>query len=216
MVLGVNHDFYYRNVYARMIFQTVNTAYGREQTNHILELAGLHKCINSFPPENFDREFNATRVTRLFNAIAVLHGTVQQLSLAEESGRAIARHMLTELWGHNLDTLPFRTRTLEDRINSGLNILQSLLGEFDNHHVSVSQRQDRYIFTLERCEKCAYLKTSEVTYRLMLGFLEQGLRIFSLGECGFRGDLTTVPTHRGGIVDEMVIFRTRTKNAALV
>jgi predicted hydrocarbon binding protein len=206
MLLRPEHDFCYRNIFARIIMQTLKSALGNRVMADLLRQADMSAYIGTLPPDNFEKEFSVRQVTALFTALGKAQGTVRQLCLAGECGQAIARYMFTEQWGHNLDTLPFRTRSQAERLEAGIRIMHNLLGDFAEHHVDVVQRDGQILFTLERCEVCAGQEINETICRLMLGFLVEGLSIFSLGECTFRGDLTTVPA-RGGVLDGLIVYQ---------
>ena len=59
---ATDRQFYYPNKMGRIILLAMEEVMGRNGVNAILNLARLKTLVNSYPPNNFDRQFSFDEV----------------------------------------------------------------------------------------------------------------------------------------------------------
>lgn len=78
---------YYPNKIARIFLAAMEDVMGKNGLNAILNLAGLQKYIDNFPPDNLEREFDFADFTALQIALEDMYGPRGGRGLAQ-IGRA--------------------------------------------------------------------------------------------------------------------------------
>lgn len=188
---------HYRNLYARIILLTLESALGKDVLNAVLYSAGLMQYSIRYPDGDFKQTVPVTDIQVLFETLSTVHSPQQARQIAFVSGQAIARYLLAEHWGHDdLTTLPIQALSKRARQESGLQIMNDLLCEFSqNYCARALQHGGGYLFVLNGTSS----QPDDAIHHLMLGFLTQGMHIFSLGEHEYQGQTVALPNERAGL-----------------
>lgn len=188
---------HYRNVYARIILLTMENVLGKDILNAVLYSAGLMRYSTRYPAADFEQEVPASDIRALFETLSAIHSSQQALQIAYVSGQAIARYLLAGHWGHDdLTSLPIRALSQRARQESGLQIMNDLLCEFSPDYCPRAiQHGSGYLFVLNGNSD----QTDNAIHHVMLGFLTQGMHIFSLGEHEYQGQMVALPDQRSGL-----------------
>jgi hypothetical protein len=192
-------QFSLRNVYGNIILRTLEDALGQQTLDQLLWQAELPHYIGRYPARDFASGFRKSYFNRLFDTLATRFGPRRQKTLARQCGRAIAAYLFAEQWGRRMYDLPIRKLDTGEREAAGLRVISNLLGEFCVKHPVLYDSETHYAFALESCAACRRIAVNKATSHLMLGFVEEGLYIFTLGETRFRGELGKIMLEQGPV-----------------
>ena len=84
-------EYNYANKIARISLQALEEVMGKNGLNAILNLARLKTLVNSYPPNNFDRQFSFEEVGAIQQALEDMYGPRGARGLALRAGRATCR-----------------------------------------------------------------------------------------------------------------------------
>lgn len=191
------NPLHYRNIYARIILLTLESRLGRDVLNAALYSAELHHFMARYPAPDYQQGVPATEIHRLFGTLESIHSPDQTAALGYACGEAIARYLLAEHQGQQLPgSLPISAMPLSRRQTAGLQILDDLLSEFSTHHrLHTTPENNGYLFVLETTEE----HNCPAIPHLMLGFVAEGMRLFTLGERDYRADLVRLSDCKTGL-----------------
>ncbi len=190
----------YRSLFARIILLTLEEALGQDVLNAVLYSAGLHHYISRYPGADFQPTIPVTEIQALFGALEALHSGGEAVHLAHRCGQAIARSLLPAPDSQEEPAAsppPILALPLPVRQQAGLQILSDLLWEFSTgHHLHITPGSSGYLFVLETSGDN---QPDAAIHHLMLGFLAEGMRIFSLGEREYQSTLVELPGRKTGL-----------------
>jgi hypothetical protein len=147
--------FFYANKFTRITLEAYEEVMGKNGLNVILNLAGLSKWINNYPPDNLDRHVDFADFTALHVAIEEMYGPRGARGPALRAGRAtfnLALKNFGALAGVADDA--FKTLPLDTRIHIGLPASARIFSQLTDQLSVVDETDDAYIWTTHRCPIC--------------------------------------------------------------
>lgn len=191
--------YYYPNKMGRIILQAIEEVVGRTGLNAALNLANLRHRIGNYPPNNLDKAFAFDELGHLQAALDSLYGPRAGSGLALRSGRACFKYGLRD-FGPMLGAgeLTFRLLPLEAKLKAGAELLSDLFNRFTDQQVRVEEKEDAFLWHIDRCPVCWRRHSTVAACHLAVGVLQEGLywvsggKFFSVEEnlCIAKGDPT--------------------------
>jgi predicted hydrocarbon binding protein len=192
-------QYYYPNKMGRIILLAMEEVMGRNGVNAILNLARLKNLVNSYPPNNFDRQFSFEEVGSIQQALEDMYGPRGARGLALRAGRACFKYGIKEFGPVlGIADLAFRLLPLGMKLKVGFEVFAETFNKFSDQIVRLGEDEENYIWIIDRCPVCWERRTDEPCCHLAVGILQEGLYWVSSGksfhveevECIAKGDVT--------------------------
>jgi predicted hydrocarbon binding protein len=193
------YQYYYPNKMGRIILLAMEEVMGRNGVNAILNLARLKSLVNSYPPNNFDRQFSFEEIGSIQQALEDMYGPRGARGLALRAGRACFKYGIKEFGPVlGIADLAFRLLPLGMKLKVGFEVFAETFNKFSDQIVRLGEDEDNYIWIIDRCPVCWERRTNEPCCHLAVGILQEGLYWVSSGksfhveevECIAKGDVT--------------------------
>jgi predicted hydrocarbon binding protein len=198
-VSSTERQYYYPNKMGRIILLAMEEVMGRNGVNAILNLARLKSLVNSYPPNNFDRQFSFEEVGSIQQALEDMYGPRGARGLALRAGRACFKYGIKEFGPVlGIADLAFRLLPLGMKLKVGFEVFAETFNKFSDQIVRLGEDEENYIWIIDRCPVCWERRTDEPGCHLAVGILQEGLYWVSSGksfhveevECIAKGDVT--------------------------
>jgi predicted hydrocarbon binding protein len=191
--------YYYPNKMGRIILLAMEEVMGRNGVNAILNLARLKNLVNSYPPNNFDRQFSFEEVGSIQQALEDMYGPRGARGLGLRAGRACFKYGIKEFGPVlGIADLAFRMLPLGMKLKVGFEVFAETFNKFSDQIVRLGEDEENYIWIIDRCPVCWERRNDEPCCHLAVGILQEGLYWVSSGksfhveevECIAKGDVT--------------------------
>jgi predicted hydrocarbon binding protein len=178
-----DRHYYYPNKMGRIILLAMEEVMGRNGVNAILNLARLKNLVNSYPPNNFDRQFSFEEVGRLQQSLEAMYGPRGARGLALRAGRACFKYGIREFGPVlGIADLAFRLLPLGMKLKVGFEVFAETFNKFSDQVVRLGEERDRFRWIIDRCPVCWGRQTEEPCCHLAVGILQEGLYWVSSGK----------------------------------
>jgi predicted hydrocarbon binding protein len=197
--VAIDRQYYYPNKMGRIVLLAMEEVMGRNGVNAILNLARLKTLVNSYPPNNFDRQFSFDEVGAIQQALEDMYGPRGARGLALRAGRAGFKYGIKEFGPVlGIADLAFRLLPLGMKLKVGFEVFAETFNKFSDQIVRLSEDEEHYIWIIDRCPVCWKRRTEEPCCHLAVGILQEGLYWVSSGksfhveevDCIAKGDAT--------------------------
>jgi predicted hydrocarbon binding protein len=174
--IAVNKQYYYPNKMGRIVLLAMEEVMGRNGVNAILNLAKLKSLVNSYPPNNFDRQFSFDEVGALQQALEDTYGPRGARGLALRAGRACFKYGIREFGPVlGIADLAFRLLPLGMKLKVGFEVFAETFNRFSDQVVRLGEEHDRFRWVISRCPVCWGRHSDEPCCHLAVGILQEGL-----------------------------------------
>ena len=175
--------YYYPNKMGRIILLAMEEVMWRNGVNAILNLARLKSLVNSYPPNNFDRQFSFEEVGAIQQALEDMYGPRGARGLALRAGRACFKYGIKEFGPVlGIADLAFRLLPLGMKLKVGFEVFAETFNKFSDQIVRLGEDTENYIWVIDRCPVCWERRTLEPCCHLAVGILQEGLYWVSSGK----------------------------------
>ena len=190
-------EYYYPEHMGRLLLLSMEEVLGREGLKTILEGGSFSDLIDHYPVPRSDKTFPFTTVSRLLESLEQAFGPQGGRGTALRIGRSCFQYGLRDYGALLGITEPaFRLLPFPTRLRAGA---QSLAGLFNNHtdqRVRLEEKEDKLIWSIERCPLCWERQANTPICHLAVGLLQESLywlssgKVFEVEEiaCIARGD----------------------------
>ncbi len=194
---AADRNYYYPNKMGRIILLAMEEVMGRNGVNAILNLARLRNLVNSYPPNNFDRQFSFEEVGAIQQALEDMYGPRGARGLALRAGRACFKYGIKEFGPVlGIADLAFRLLPLGMKLKVGFEVFAETFNKFSDQIVRLGEEAEQYLWIIDRCPVCWQRHTQEPCCHLAVGILQEGLYWVSSGksfhveetQCTAKGD----------------------------
>ena len=176
--------YYNSNKFARIFLESIQEITGTNGLNSILNYTKLQNLIGQLPPDNTDREFDFAHFSMINQSLEELYGRRGGRGLALRVGRTTFDDVLRDYGAlAGVGDKAFRVLPLKMKIKIGLQAMARIFSDKSDQISIVEEKEDVYIYTVERCPVCWGRKTDDhaVCY-YMIGLLQEGLHWVSGGK----------------------------------
>jgi hypothetical protein len=178
--------FFYPNKAALILLESLESVLGENGLKAILNLAHLPDLIANYPPDNLERQFDFADLSAICWAVEELYGPRGGHGLALRGGREVFVDVLQNYGAlAGVGNPAFQMLPLSTRLKIGLPVLARILSQISDQQVTVEERADAFIFTVQRCPYCwGRNSLDEPVCYMGAGLLQEGLKWLS-GGCDF-------------------------------
>jgi predicted hydrocarbon binding protein len=175
--------YHYPNKMGRIIFQAMEEILGRNGMNAVLNLASLAHFIGNYPPDNLERQFGFSDLSKIQTSLEELFGPLGGRGVSLRSGRACFKYGLRE-FGPMLGVtdLAFRLLPHDEKLKNGTLLFAEVFNRFSDQRVRVEENKEHIYWHIERCPVCWGRHTGQPVCHLAVGILQESLYWVSGGK----------------------------------
>ena len=175
--------FYYPNKMGRIILQAMEEVIGHIGVNAVLNIANLNDRINHYPPNNLEKSFSFSELSKIQEALENLYGPRGGRGLALRTGRVCFKYGLRE-FGPLLGAtdIAFRLLPSDPKLRVGAELFADLFNKYSDQRVRVEEQANQFLWHIERCPLCWNRKTDASACHLAVGILQESLYWASSGK----------------------------------
>ena len=146
---------FYANKFARISLQAYEDVMGKNGLNAILNLAGLSRLIDQYPPDNLEKEFDFADFTAIHVALEEMYGPRGGRGLALRAGRATFNDVLKNFGAlAGVGDLAFKVLPLQAKVRIGLPAAAKIFTQVTDQQSTVDETEDAFVWTIHRCPIC--------------------------------------------------------------
>jgi len=154
--------YYYANKFVRIALVAYEDVMGKNGLNAVLNLAGLSTCVDNFPPDNMERQFDFADFTAIHVGLEEMYGPRGGRGLALRAGRATFNDVLKNFGAlAGVTDLAFKVLPLQTKIRIGLPASAKIFSQVTDQETTVDETDDSFIWTIHRCPICWNRKGSD-------------------------------------------------------
>ncbi|MBL7198746.1 MAG: 4-vinyl reductase [Anaerolineae bacterium] len=182
---------YYPNKIARIYLEVLEDIMGKNGLNSVLNKAGLQRLIDNYPPDNLRKEFDFVEFSTLNQALDDTYGPRGGRVFALRGGKASVQAGL-EAFGAavGIGGLAMKILPLSAKLKVGLAGMARIFTTFSDQSSRVEEREDRFVYTIEKCPVCWGREADRPICHGAAGLLQGGLHWVSGGK-----DFRVIQTH---------------------
>ncbi len=175
--------FTFPNKMGRIVYQSLEEAMGSTALAGVLALARIQQRAESYPPNNFDREFAFDELGRLLQALDEMYGARSGRGLARRAGRTCFTLGVKDFGAMlSVADVALRVLPLGLKLRVGIEVLSETFNRFTDHRVVVSEDEQYFVWSTQRCGICWGRHADAPCCHLAVGVLEEGLYWVSGGQ----------------------------------
>ncbi|MCP4140583.1 MAG: 4-vinyl reductase [Chloroflexi bacterium] len=174
---------YYPNKFGLIIIQALEDVMGRNGLNAILNLAGLKKYVEGYPPDNLEKAFDFAELSALGVALEEMYGPRGGRGLALRAGRATFSDALKDFGAlAGAGDLAFKVLPLQAKLRIGLPAMAKIFSQISDQHSTVEEKDSEFVYTIHKCPVCwGRTGSDKPVCFIATGLLQEGLKWISGG-----------------------------------
>lgn len=179
--------YYNTNKFARIALEAYKDVMGKNGLNAILNLAGLSRLIDNYPPDNLEKGFDFADYTAIHVGLEELYGPRGGRGLALRAGRATFTNVLKDYGAlAGVSDIAFKVLPLQTKIRIGLPAAARIFSQVSDQLTTVDETDDAFIWTIHRCPICWSRKGADKPVCYISTGLLQAMFIWVSGGSEFR------------------------------
>ena len=174
---------YYPNKFGLITIQALEDVMGRNGLNAILNLAGLKKYVEGYPPDNLEKGFDFSELSALGTALEEMYGPRGGRGLALRAGRATFSDALKDFGAlAGVGDLAFKVLPLQAKLRIGLPAMAKIFSQVSDQHSTVEEKDAEFVYTIHKCPVCWGREgLDKPVCFVATGLLQEGLKWISGG-----------------------------------
>jgi predicted hydrocarbon binding protein len=174
---------YYPNKFGLITIKALEDVMGRNGLNAILNLAGLQKYIDGYPPDNLEKGFDFWELSALGIALEEMYGPRGGRGLALRAGRATFSDALKDFGAlAGVGDLAFKVLPLQAKLRIGLPAMAKIFSQVSDQYSTVEEKDAEFIYTIHKCPVCwGRTGSDKPVCFIATGLLQEGLKWISGG-----------------------------------
>ncbi|HEY71253.1 MAG TPA: 4-vinyl reductase [Anaerolineae bacterium] len=175
--------FYYPNTMGRILLLSLEEVLGRNSTNAVLNVSGLHHLMSALPPDNFDLDIPFENLAAINQSLEDMYGPRGGRGVALRAGRATLKYGLRD-FGPILRTSDqsFRLLPLHMKLLVGTEFFARAFNDLTDQIVRLEKTPDAFLWHTERCPFCWGRSTRDPCCHFVVGILQEALYWLSGGK----------------------------------
>ncbi|OQX65575.1 MAG: 4-vinyl reductase [Anaerolinea sp. 4484_236] len=146
---------YYPNKFGLITIKALEDVMGRNGLNAILNLAGLNKYADEYPPDNLDKGFDFLELSALGVALEEMYGPRGGRGLALRAGRATFSDALKDFGAlAGAGDLAFKVLPLQAKLRIGIPAVAKIFSQVSDQLSTVEEKESEFIYTIHKCPVC--------------------------------------------------------------
>ena len=173
--------FYYPNKMGLIALRSLEEVMGKNGLHTILNLAGLSRYADRYPPDNLEKEIDFAEISAIGQALETMYGPRGGRGLALKSGRATFPDTLAQFGALvGVADLTSSVLPLQAKLRTGLSGLAQIFAQLTDQRTGVEERGGDFIWTIYKCPFCwgRQGEPQPVCYTVT-GLLQESLRWMS-------------------------------------
>jgi V4R domain len=172
----MSEEFFYPNKMGRIILQAMEEVIGHIGVNAVLNLANLNHRINNYPPNDLEKKYQFSELSKIQEALEGLYGPRGGRGLALRTGRVCFKYGLKEFGPLvGADDIAFRLLPSDPKLRAGADIFAETFNKFSDQRVRVEEQADRFLWHIDRCPICWKRQMDSPVCHLAVGILQESL-----------------------------------------
>lgn len=167
---------FYPNKIARLALLSLEDVMGRNGVNALLNLAGTKHLVNSYPANDYKREFPFSDLSAIMEAMETMYGVRGARGMELRAGRYAFNLGLKEfgpLLGVGDLALKLMPMTIKMKIT--LNLTAQTFARFSDQPTRVEERKGQFMYVIEKCPVCWGRRSEKPCCHLAQGIIEEAL-----------------------------------------
>ena len=146
---------YYPNKLGLITVRSLEEVMGRNGAHAILDLAGLGRYADAYPPDNLEKEIDFGYISAINRALETLYGPRAGRGLALKAGRAAFADTLRQFGALvGVSDLTSSVLPLQEKLRIGLNAFAQLFAQLTDQKTSVAGQGQDFLWTIRPCPHC--------------------------------------------------------------
>lgn len=172
----------YPNRIARIYLQAMEEVIGPNGLRALLNLTGLQRYAEAFPPNNLAKEFDFAAFSGLNAGLETIYGPRGGRGLSLRGGRATFARGLKGFGAlAGVGDLAFKILPLQQKLRIGLPALARIFNQFSDQISRVENFEDHFVYYIDRCPVCWGRQSKKPICFVATGLLQESLRWVSGG-----------------------------------
>jgi predicted hydrocarbon binding protein len=174
---------YYPNKFGMIMIKALEEVMGKNGLNAILNLAGMNRYIDSYPPDNLEKQFDFADVSSMNIALEEMYGPRGGRGLALRAGRATFADALRNFGAlAGAGDLAFKVLPLQAKMRIGIPAMAKIFSQVSDQLSTVEERENEFIYTIHKCPVCwGRSGVDKPVCFVAVGLLQEGLKWVSGG-----------------------------------
>lgn len=174
---------YYPNKFGLIMIKALEEVMGKNGLNAILNLAGLNRYIDSYPPDNLEKQFDFADVSSMNVALEEMYGPRGGRGLALRAGRATFADALRNFGAlAGAGDLAFKVLPLQAKMRIGIPAMAKIFSQVSDQLSTVEERENEFVYTIHKCPVCwGRSGVDKPVCFIAVGLLQEGLKWVSGG-----------------------------------
>ncbi|MGQ9833065.1 MAG: V4R domain-containing protein [Candidatus Villigracilaceae bacterium] len=174
---------YYPNKFGLILLKALEDVMGKNGLNAILNLAGLSKYIDTYPPDNLEKAIDFAEIAAINIALEEMYGPRGGRGLSLRVGRALFADALKNFGAlAGVGDLAFKVLPLQAKLRIGIPAEAKIFSQISDQHSTVEERDDVIIYTIHKCSECYGRSGLDKPVCFMaVGLLQESLKWISGG-----------------------------------
>jgi hypothetical protein len=188
---------------ARLYLSALETVLGKSGASAVLNLAGLRGWPKEAQDSADAAQIDFAEFSTINIALEEMYGPRAGRGLARRVGWSAFHRMLDEFGTlSGVSDLAFKVLPLPAKLKLGFPAMSRVFQYLSDHHCTTEEREETYIFSVQRCPACWGRKTEKPVCYTFLGLLEESLRWVSGGQYFYVQEVKCIATG-----DEACVFQ---------
>lgn len=174
---------YYPSKFGLIMIKALEEVMGKNGLNAILNLAGLNRYIDSYPPDNLEKQFDFADVSSMNIALEEMYGPRGGRGLALRAGRATFADALRNFGAlAGAGDLAFKVLPLQAKMRIGIPAMAKIFSQVSDQLSTVEERENEFVYTIHKCPVCwGRSGVDKPVCFVAVGLLQEGLKWVSGG-----------------------------------
>jgi len=188
-------ELFLPNKMGRIVLLALEELMGRNGLNGVLSTARLQHLVDSYPPNDLDKEFPFSSLSQLLQALEEMYGVRSGRGLARKAGQGCFRLGIQD-FAPVLGIVDMVLRILPLRMcmKIGLEVLAETFNRFTDQRVSIHEDDGHFRWTVPSCPICHGRLVESPCCHLMIGVLEEELFWVSGGRTFYLEEVSCIGT----------------------
>jgi hypothetical protein len=128
---------------------------GKNGLNAILNLAGLSKYIDAYPPDNLDKAIDFSEISSINVALEEMYGPRGGRGLSLRVGRALFADGLKNFGAlAGVGDMAFKVLPLQAKLRIGIPAEAKIFSQISDQLSTVEEKDDVLVYTIHKCSEC--------------------------------------------------------------
>jgi predicted hydrocarbon binding protein len=165
--------YFYPNRAVLDLLRGLEDLVGKNGLSAVLNLSGLKHWIESYPPDNLDKQVDFSEIAAIHLALEDIYGVRGGRNLTRRAGWRSVEGVLQSLGAlQEMDSIAGQPQPPLDRLHAGLTAMAEAISKASDQQVTVNPSAPGVVVSAQPCPYCWGRQASEPLCFTMLGALQ--------------------------------------------